>query len=382
MDDKNASVGAQNALQATKSLKVDNDTKNGIKVAKKPRKWLKWVILGLTALVLALVGGSLVWYSVSLGRPESCCAIDPTGPGYEFTVKSGETLGDIAKSLKAQDHIRSDVAFMIYAKLHGIGSGIHAGVYKLGHQKLSVPEIIEILEAGPAVETFSIMFLPGGTLADAKKALLKAGYKEADINAALDKTYENPVLASKPAGASLEGYIYGETYEFYKDTPVEQIIERCLKELEDVIEKNDLVAKFQAQGLNLYQGIILASIVQREGGNDLPGVASVFLNRLELGMALGSDVTYMYACELRGIARDDYANCNPTFDDPYNTRVYAGLTPGAISSPGLKALLAVANPANTDYLYFIGGDDGITYFARTENEHQQNIKNHCQEGCY
>jgi UPF0755 protein len=68
-------------------------------------------------------------------------------------------------------------------------------------------------------------------------------------------------------------------------------------------------------------------------------------------------------------------------DSPYNTRRYAGLPPGPIASPGLHALLAVANPSETDYLYFIAGDDGLIYFANTEAEHNKNIKNHCQQLC-
>jgi UPF0755 protein len=107
----------------------------------------------------------------------------------------------------------------------------------------------------------------------------------------------------------------------------------------------------------------------------MPQIAQVFYLRLAQSMPLGSDVTYQYIADRTGVARD------PDLDSPYNTRRYAGLPPGPIATPGLKALLAVANPAQTDYLYFLSGDDDITYFGRTFQEHEANIKNHCQEKC-
>jgi UPF0755 protein len=90
---------------------------------------------------------------------------------------------------------------------------------------------------------------------------------------------------------------------------------------------------------------------------------------------MGSDVTYQYVADKLGVARD------PNLDSPYNTRRFDGLPPGPISSPGLTALKAVAAPANTDYLFFLSGDDDVTYFARNDAEHQANITNHCAVKC-
>src|SRR5207248_2549788 len=102
---------------------------------------------------------------------------------------------------------------------------------------------------------------------------------------------------------------------------------------------------FQKQGLNLYQGITLASIIQREvpGAADQKQVAQVFLTRLGMEMPLGSDVTYQYAAKKMGVTP------SPDLDSPYNTRKYPGLPPGPIASPGLTALQAVANPAAGNY---------------------------------
>jgi UPF0755 protein len=136
------------------------------------------------------------------------------------------------------------------------------------------------------------------------------------------------------------------------------------------------VAKFKTRGLTLYQGITLASIVQREsGGGDEAQIASVFYNRLRIDMVLGSDVTYQYAADKAGVPRD------VNLDSPYNTRRYPGLPPGPIAAPGLRALLGVANPAQTDYLYFLSGDDDVTYYGTTLAEHEKNIADHCKEKC-
>ena len=110
-------------------------------------------------------------------------------------------------------------------------------------------------------------------------------------------------------------------------------------------------------------------------GGDEAGIAQVFYSRLALNMPLGSDVTYQYIADKLGVPRD------PNLDSPYNTRKYTGLPPGPISTPGKAALLAVATPATTDYLYFLNGDDNVTYFSKTLDEHEANIKNHCQIKC-
>jgi UPF0755 protein len=156
-----------------------------------------------------------------------------------------------------------------------------------------------------------------------------------------------------------------------------------------IVQRNNLVAGYKSQQLNLYQGITLASVVQSEldcEDKKTPErkercyqyqrtIAQIFLKRLREGTSLGSDVTFIYAANKQHIAP------TVTIDSPYNTRLHPGLPPGPISSPGELALKAVANPTDTDYLFFIAGDDGLIYFAKTDAEHQKNIKNHCQIGC-
>lgn len=333
----------------------------------------KWLLLCLAGFVtFALIAGAAgyAWYQQQL-RPAS----DDTSKRVRVKIVPGSGPSMIAGQLESQGIIRNRLAFSIYARLSGAESKFRAGTYSL-QPSLSTPTIIDHLVSGKE-DTFTITFLPGDTLANARKKLLGLGYSVSDVDSALNRTYDRPLFATRPTGADLEGYIFGETIQFDSSATVEQILNRFFDEYEAVIKENKLLEAFQKQGLTLYEGITLASIVQREvpGFADQRQVARVFLNRMKAGMTLGSDVTYQYAAKKLGVAPD------PTLDSPYNTRIHAGLPPGPIASPGASALLAVANPASNEYLFFLSGDDDVTYFAKTDAEHQRNIVSHCQKKC-
>ena len=233
-------------------------------------------------------------------------------------------------------------------------------------------------------ETFTFTIKPGETISEVKDALIDAGYSVEDVDVALNSNYDFWFLKERPEGASLEGYLYGETYEFYEDAPVAEIIKTFLGGMEKVIEGNNLKAMYAKQGLTLHEGITLASVIQKEApAAEMPTVAQVFLSRLSYGMLLGSDVTVSYAIDLVDPDRQIYTDNTYalTIDSCYNTRLYAGLPCGPISNPGIKALLAVAEPADTSYLYFLTGDDDMMYYGYTEAEHVQNIYDHCQDRC-
>ena len=341
---------------------------------------LLWAI-GLIAVAAIALGAGYLWYQEQL-KPVSS---DQAAQRTRVIIESGDTPTTIATFLKEKGLIRDKNAFILYTQLSGTNSSLKAGSYNLAATE-SVSQIVDHLVKG-VVDEFSLTFYPGATLTDttatpeAKKVdvttvLKRAGYSEAEIAAALKKTYTHPVLADKPASADLEGYIYGETYRFSSSATVEDIITRALDELQRQVEKNNLKEGFKKQGLTLYKGITLASIVQREVlAPDQPQVAQVFYSRLKQGMNLGSDVTYHYAADKQGVARDF------NLESPYNTRKYKGLPPGPISAPGLSALRATANPALGDYLFFVSGDDEKTYFARTNAEHDKNVSQYCHTKC-
>ena len=250
-------------------------------------------------------------------------------------------------------------------------------------------------EMKPAVFRFTIT--PGETIFDIKKKLLAIdrngdsnredkipNYTVEEIEAAFNADYDFDFLKERPEGASLEGYLYGDTYEFYGEDTVEDILGRFLARMGEEIQENDLKNKYQEQGLTLHEGITLASIVQKEAPSpEQPTVAQVFLTRLAYGWRLGSDVTVSYGLDVLDPERNIYTDNQAALmvDSCYNTRLYAGLPCGPISNPGESALLSVAYPSDTSYLYFLTGDDGLMYYSYTEAEHNQNIYLHCQDLC-
>ena len=204
------------------------------------------------------------------------------------------------------------------------------------------------------------------------------------MDKAFNAEYDFDFLRKRPAGATLEGYLYGETHEFYKGVPVEDILTKYLEGMGKVISENNLEAKYAEHGLTLFEGITLASVVQKESpAGEQATVAQVFMSRLGYGWKLGSDVTVSYALDVvdpeRAIYKDNQAAL--AIDSCYNTRLYTGLPCGPISNPNLASLLAVAEPADSSYLFFLTGDDGLMYYSYTEAEHNQNAYLHCRTLC-
>jgi len=282
--------------------------------------------------------------------------------------------------------IKSDIAFNIFVKVNRKGNELKAGVFTISSSQ-STPDIVKKITSGKPDELV-ITFYPGATLnnisklssskrTDARYELEQAGFSDSQIDEAFSSSYSGTVFKSKPSSQDLEGLLYGDTYAFDAGTNIKGIIQKALDEYDSIVSKYNLVAGFSKQGLSLYQGITLASIVQKEasGYDDQRQVAQVFLKRYKSDMTLGSDVTYQYVSDKLGVAR------SYTIDSPYNTRLYKGLPPGPISVPGLTALRAVADPADGDYLYFLAGDDGKMYYAETSDEHQNNISQYCQKSC-
>ena len=317
---------------------------------------------------VVILMGVLFWYNISSSP------LNPKGTSTTVTIKAGSTPAQIANQLQEEKIIRSATAFRINAKFQGVENKLQAGSYSLS-PSFNLTQIIDYLVSGKVTST-TITFLPGATLADNKKVLLKAGYQESEINQAFAKKYESPLFAGKPETADLEGYIYGETYTFSKDTPVETVLETTFDQFYKVLTQNNLIESYKKEDFTLFQAITLASIIQREAnGGEEPQIAQVFLSRLKKDMPLGSDPTYQYIADKLGVKR------STTLDNPYTTRLYKGLPPGPIASPGLPALKAVANPADTTYLFFLHGDDDEAYFAHNYEQHEANINKHCQKKC-
>lgn len=337
------------------------------------RPWLRRIIRAVGVIILLLIVAVVaIWrfYTVNL-RPVSANAAPQT-----ITIESGASPSGIADLLHNKGLIRNAWTFEAYVRHEGVGEDLQAGTYSLSPNQ-SVQGIVAQLTHGK-VTTQLVTILPGQRLDQIKQALINYGFTKADVEAALNPAaYEgNAALVDKPVGASLEGYLYPDSFQRTANIGPSTIVRESIAEMQKKLTP-DIRAAFAKEGLSTYQGIILASIVEQEVSRpaDRAQVAQVFLTRISKGMQLGSDVTAMYGSRLNG------QGSSLSYDSPYNTLIHTGLPPTPISNVSASSLQAVAHPAGTDWLYFVAGDDGTTYFAHTFDEHQQNIAKYCHKLC-
>lgn len=375
----------EKSMEQKKEIPVKE--KNAKKKPKAKFRILK-ILAFIACLAIVVAVGAVTWYADATKARASGHDCDGAKSeicvSTKFEILDGESTNSIATRLEDSGIIKSSLAFKIYLRVAQRKPILRIGAYELS-STMSVAEIVGELEKGSFADTFRVTFLPGGSINDAKNSLLAAGYPSDEIEDAFAANYDHPAMQDKPANGSIEGYIYGETYEFYAGASVRDVLNRAFDELYSVIQENDLVAKYAAQNLNLYEGITLASVIQKEAyAADQPGVAQVFLLRLAKGMTLGSDAIIGYRADQINPNRDktdmSYLNLS-VIGCPWNSRHCTGLPPTPISNPGKSALLSVANPAEGDYIYFLTGDDGKMYYARTDAEHNQNAANYCKKMC-
>ncbi len=380
---KNAATEARDNVTNLTKKEADKVKLNTKKAKNNLKKIAAFVVFPVFLLTLLLVGGGFWWVNSMLSPVIKDCSKGGC-EDIEFVVTEGESKSLIADNLEDAGLIKNAFVFKAYQHLFKSDADYKSGTYQF-NKGLSVETIIEMLSRGVNNnDVFSFTILPGETTFDIKKKLIEIGYDETEVEKAFAAKYDFAFLKNLPADASLEGYLFGETHEFYKTDSVEDILKEFLSGMDKVIKDNNLEARYKEQGLSLHEGITLASVVQKEAASsEQPTVAQVFLSRLNLGIPLGSDVTVSYALDIVDPERQTYTDNQSalTVDSCYNTRVNSGLPCGPISNPGLSALLAVAEPSDTSYLYFLTGDDGLMYYSSTEAEHNQNIYSHCQKLC-
>ena len=406
--------------EPTKSEPESTESPRPDRSLEKPMKKVKRILFSILILIFlaGLFGGGYYWYSL---QPVSSanCRFDSAKAAAEsnekesnsvceyqtIEISAGESVKQIANNLKQADLIRNPLAFELYARINNLHAKLKTGKYSF-RKTMSARAIAKQLVNGVvSSDVFNLTILPGtNLLGDKGKSqtgiihqFRTLGYSEEEINQALTKHYDNPILKGLyadetklsnpeiPVKLALEGYLYGETYQFYNHEKLENVITTILNQFNDVVVSNQLEEKFKARGLSLREGIILASIIQKEARTeDMPGVSMVFQNRLKQGIALGSDVTATYAADITGIDRTNATNADIlAVNSLYNTRKFPGLPPGPIAVPSKAALLAVAEPdsSKASMLYFLTGDDGLMYYSSTDAEHNQKIRDHCQKLC-
>lgn len=283
-------------------------------------------------------------------------------------VPQGLDAAAIADVLEKEGVIRSAAHFTLYNRLFGVDTKLQAGDYLLSTD-LRLPEIAERMQHG-RVEPVTVMFPEGLHLRQIADILAKAGLVDRDrfLEVAQDENlvYEGFSPFPKPV-ASLEGYLFPDTYLFVPSMTEEQIVRIMVDRFVEVALPL-LQGSRAPQNLSLHDVVTLASIVEKEAlfRREQPIIASVFFNRLAIDMPLQADPTVAYLFDEH---RSRVLFADLEIPSPYNTYRNKGLPPGPIASPGLHAIQAVLQPEQTDYMYFVGRGDGAHVFTRTFNEH-------------
>lgn len=335
----------------------------------RPRR-LPWIIAIVVVLLIGGWVGAAKLYNNSLGP------VSENQTTQLFRVKKGETVKQISDNLQSAHLIRSAWAFQIYVNGRNWDAKLQAGTYALA-PSYGTKAIASILTHGQ-VSTQLVTILPGRRIDQIRADFINAGFSPTSVDSALDPANytDLPIMTIKPAGANLEGLLWPDSYQKQPDTDPKTIIRQSLKDMWNQLSPS-IKAGFEAHGLSTYQGIILTSIVTQEVNKpfDQAQAAQVFLSRLAKGMVLGSDVTVRYGAIQAGLSP------SLSYDSPYNTFTHAGLPPGPISSISRSALDAVAHPASTGWLYFVTGDNGITYFSTNLQDHQNYTQKYCHKLC-
>ena len=299
---------------------------------------------------------------------------NPNGVSSEITIPSGYTTKRIANLLKDKNIIKSSFLFCIYIRFLAVDQNLKPGNYSFSGKE-SLVEVINLLLNGSQT-TISVTIPEGTTLKEVAQILQNASicngndFLEAVSDPGrLGKIFNNWELIPQP-----EGLIFPDTYFFSKNTSAEKVAERMLKLMRHQIDK--IFNYSLPNGLNQYEGCILASIVEKEAvlDKDRPLIASVFYNRLSKKMKLESCATVLYAL---GTHKQRLLYEDLKVESPYNTYLKIGLPPSPISNFGVASMKAVASPAKTDYLFFVvNGQDGGHNFSKTINEHNKNKKDY------
>lgn len=302
--------------------------KKNFKLGERRRNWAKiWLVFFALIAITAAVGVFMVRRSYT----EHLKPLSDSQNSVLVTVPVGATVQEIGKKLEDQKIIKATWAFEWYVRNSDARDKLQAGTYALRPSQ-TVQEIVKILTQGK-VNTSLVTIVPGQRLEDIRDSLINQGYDVDEVDAGLNpKLYANhPALADKPAEASLEGYIFPESFQKTAETEVTTIVKLALDELGAQLTP-DVRAGFVSQGLTVHQAIILASVVGQEVSDpaEQKTVAQVFLRRLREGIELGADATTRYAINK---PKGTLTAVDLDSDSPYNTRKAAGLPPSATSKP-------------------------------------------------
>ena len=282
-------------------------------------------------------------------------------------ITRGMTTAEIAEQLESKGVITSSLKFRFLSRMRGYDGQLKPGTYVFTAGMADEDIFETILKGEKHLVKFTIP--EGFTIKEIAARLESLNLADKEDFLATAKTFKpfDYITPNENVKYAAEGFLFPETYSIESDYSIEEILKLMTDEFNSRLT-DEMRARAKELNLSIYDLIILASLVEKEVRypEDLPVVAQVFLKRLQLGMPLQSDATLQY---LMDAPKEDVSIEDTKIDSPYNTYQNAGLPPGPVANPGIAAIEAVLNPADTDYLYFVADREGHNHYAYSYEEH-------------
>ncbi len=330
----------------------------------------------IVLIILAFIAGSFFYFSnriyYSHGTSKQATVLE---------IKKGENAVEIGKRLKEDGLISNYIYFVYYIWSRDIKNKIMAGRYKID-PRLTIPEIAKAITEGETDSNQVKITFPEGW--DSKKMELRIrnnGLKADDFldlvknKEYFEDKYNYEFLADIPEEQGLEGYLFPDTYFFYKDANAEEIIKKMLDNFDEKMT-GDLRQETKSREKSIFEIITMASMIENEvkTKEDRKIVSDIFWGRISIGQPLQSSATLTF---ILGVNKRQYSYEDTRIKSPYNTYMNKGLPPGPISNPGVVSIKTAIYPTATDYNYFLNNPEtGETVFSKTLEEHNANKDKH------
>ncbi|MCH8741875.1 endolytic transglycosylase MltG [Patescibacteria group bacterium] len=282
-----------------------------------------------------------------------------------FIVEKGEATSEIAYNLEKEGFIRSGSLFRVYTFLKGISGRLQAGEYLL-FPGMTVPEITEKFISGKVVG-IKITIPEGFTINQIEERLnreLKLKISNFTVNYFKQ---DFGFLAAAPNNASLEGFLFPDTYQFSYKINADGVLRKMLDNFDKQLN-SEIREEIAGQNKSIFAIVTMASLIEKEVNNfeDRTLVSGVLWKRLENGIPLQVDATIIY---ITGKKTTRVSKEETKIDSPYNTYKYPGLPVGPISNPGIESILASVYPKDSPFWYYLSTPEGENIFSRTLEEH-------------
>ena len=336
---------------------------------------MKRLILLIIALGLGVAAALGAWTYSDLHK-----SIAHTKTGQYIEIPKGTSPGAIVHKLATEGIIKNEWPLKLYLKESGKGATLKAGEYDFP-SPISPLGVISKLQQGER-RLNRLTIIEGWTRWDIARAMAQVPELKLTSDSQALELMDNVKLISDldPQATNLEGYLFPDTYEFAPETTPAELIEMMVKRFRNVW-KPDWTERARSLSFSPRQIVTTASIIETEAklNEERPLVASVIYNRLKKEIPLAVDSSVIYASKLEGKWRYDGKVYRSDIErrSPYNTRIYAGLTPGPVASPGESSLKAALNPASSEYLYYVRNpdrDDGAHNFYTNGAEFETGVQ--------